>query len=126
MYEGYVGDEAAFVREADSTEATVYEPTETFHRVQLDEFVEETKKEAKRLARGSTPKSKAARIAEIQANRKQEKDVIQQSNTEATLRERGFQPAREEVKEPEEEMDPIQRKIREALEKRLREEESNP
>lgn len=123
MYEGYVGDEAAFLREADSTEAVVYEPTETFHSVQLDEFIEGTKKEAKRLAQGSSPKSKAARIAEIQANRKQEKESIQQANTEATLKERGILTAKE-VEEPKEEMTLIQQKIREALEKRLQEEGS--
>ena len=123
MYEGYVGDEAAFVREADSTEAIVYDPTERFHRIQLDEFIEDTKREAKQLAKGSSPKSKATRIAEIQSNRKQEKELIKKANTETTLKERGIQP-KKEVKELTEEMTPIQRKIREALEKRLQEEES--
>lgn len=123
MYDGLVGDEAAYVREADSTEATVYAPTEDFHYVQLDEFIEATKKEAKRMAAGSSSKSKAARIAEIQSNRKKEKEAILEANTNATLKERGICPGKE-VKEPAEEMTLIQRKIREALEKRLQEEES--
>ena len=108
---------------ADSTEATVYAPTEDFYYVQLDEFIEATKKEAKRMSAGSSSKSKAARIAEIQSNRKKEKETILEANTNATLKERGIQP-REEVEEPAEEMTLIQRKIREALEKRLQEEES--
>ena len=123
MYEGLVGDEAAFVREADATEATVYAPTEDFHYVQLDEFIEATKSEAKRLAADSSSRSKAARIAEIQSNRKKEKETILEVNTNATLKEHGFRPGKE-ANAPEEEMTPIQRKIRMALEKRLQEEES--
>ncbi len=120
MYEGLVGDEAAFMREADSTEAVVYAPTEDFHAVQLDEFIEDTKKEAKRMATGSSAKSKAARIAEIQFNRKKEKETIQQTNTEATLKERGIQP-RKEAEEPEEDVSPIQKMIQDTLERRQKE-----
>ena len=120
MYEGLVGDEVAFMKEADSTEAAVYAPTEDFHYGQLDEFIEETKKEAKRLAASGSTKSKATRIAEIQSNRKHEKEIIRQSNTDATLRERGIQP-REEVEDPEEE-NQMQKKIHDALIRRQKKE----
>ena len=120
MYEGYAGDEASFVREKDSTEATVYAPTEDFHSVQLDEFIEDTKKEARRLAAGSSSKSKAARIAEIQTNRKREKETIREVNTEATLAERGIHPGKDDEK-PEEEISPIQKMINDALDQRLKE-----
>ena len=75
------------------------------------------------MAAGSSSKSKAARIAEIQSNRKKEKETILEANTNATLKERGIYSGKE-VEEPAEEMTLIQRKIREALEKRLQEEES--
>ena len=125
MYEGYTGDEASFVREMDKTEATVYAPTEDFHSVQLDEFIEATKKEARRLAAGSSSKSKAARIAEIQANRNREKEAIRETNTEATLAERGIHPEKD-AEQPEEEPSPIQKMISDALDQRLKKEGLKP
>ncbi len=119
-YEGLVGEEAAYMREADSTEAAAYAPTEDFHYVQLDEFIQETRKEAKRLAAGSSSRSKAARIAEIQSNRKKEKETILQTNTDATLQERGIRPGKEE-EEPEGDVSLIQKMIQDTLEKRQKE-----
>ena len=121
--EGLSTEEAAWMVKADSTEAITYAPTEDFHSVQLDEFIEETKQEARRLAASVSSKSKAVRIAEIQTNRKRENEVILQANTDTTLKTHGIQPEKEVTEEETDNMPLVQKMIHDALDKALKKEE---
>ena len=123
MYEGLSAEEAAWMAKSDSAEAITYAPVEDFHSVQLDEFIEETKKEASRLASSVSSGSKAARIAEIQTNRKRENEVILQANTDKTLKTYGIQPEKEVAEEETDDMPLVQKMIHDALDKALKKEE---
>ena len=123
MYEGLSAEEAAWMAKADSTEAITYAPTEDFHSVQLDEFIEKTKQEAKRLASSVSSRSKAARIAEIQSNRKRENEIILQANTDTTLKTHGILSEKEVTEEEEDDMPLVQKMIHDALDKALKKEE---
>ena len=122
MY-GHLSAEESFVlAEADKAELAAYELTEKLESVKLDECIQEIRANAARAATGSENRSKAQRIASIQANRKKEKKDIVARNTEVTLQENGI-PAPKEVKEESDEMTPVQKMIRDALNKALKEEE---
>lgn len=122
MY-GHLSAEESFVlAEADKAELAAYELTEKLESVKLDECIQEIRANAARAAAGSENRSKAQRIASIQANRKKEKKDIVARNTEVTLQENGI-PAPKEVKEESDEMTPVQKMIRDALNKVLKEEE---
>ena len=57
----------------DHEEHAAYAPTEDFHRVQLEEFIMKTKADALKNLPDGQAKSQAARISEIEANRKKKK-----------------------------------------------------
>ena len=120
-FEGMGTEEAARIAAFDHEEKAAYGPTEDFHRVQLEEFIEKTKAAALAKLPGNAVKSKAARISEIEANRKKEKEAIRERNTAETLRKRGLPPEKdagsEDASEP---VSPITRMLQEALDKALK------
>ena len=126
MYGRLSEEEASVLADADKKEYATYELTETLENVKMDEFIQEICQNATRAAAGSDPRSKAQRIASIQANRKNEKQTVIDRNTESTLQ--GLEtPVQKEVKEEEpESMTSVQKMIKNALHKALKEEEQKP
>lgn len=130
IYSGRSVHEADRMAAADSEEKAVWDVTEDFHRVQLDEYIERVKREARDQQPDRIAKSKAARIAEIDENRRKEREQIKKRNTEETMKSirgvsavpgpegnNGGMPAESKAAEP---VDPMTERLRKALEQRLR------
>ena len=115
IYEGTSTEEAQRMAAFDHEEKVTYEPTEDFHRVQLDEFIDKIKAEALAKQPKKPDKSKAARISEIESNRKREKELIRERNTKDTLKRRGFAPADTDSGKSPEQISPITRMLQQAL-----------
>ena len=121
IYEGTSAEEAAWMAAYDHEEQTAYAPTEDFHRIQLEEFISKTKAAALEKLPTGQGKSKAARISEIESNRKKEKEAIRERNTAETLRRQGFLPGPgNDEPERKESVSPITRMLQEALDKALK------
>ena len=120
-FEGMGTEEAARIAAFDHAEKAAYEPTEDFHRVQLEEFIAKTKEDALAKLPGKAGKSKTARISEIASNRKKEKEAIRERNTAETMRKQGLLPEMEEggadTSRP---VSPITRMLQEALDAALK------
>ena len=107
----------------DHEEKAAYEPTEDFHRVQLEEFITKIKADALAKLPAKTGKSKAARISEIESNRKREKEAIRERNTAETMRKHGGLPEKDagaDTAGTPEPVSPITRMLQEALDKALK------
>ena len=120
IYEGTSTEEAASIAAYDHEEQVSYAPMEDFHRIQLEEFIAKTKADALEKLPKKQTKSKAARISEIETNRKKEKEAIRERNTAETLKRQGILP---DIKEPKqdgpESVSPITRMLKDALDKAL-------
>ena len=122
-FEGMDTEEAARIAAFDHEEKAAYEPTEDFHRVQLEEFIAKTKADAQAKLPGKAGKSKAARISEIEANRKKEKESIRERNTAETMRKHGILPEKDadaDTAGTPGTVSPITRMLQEALDKALK------
>lgn len=121
IFEGVGTEEAARMAAFDHEEQAAYKPTEDFHRVQLDEFIKKTKADALAKLPGRPGRSRSARLSEIEANRKKEKEAIRERNTAETLKKQGFPPGSGPcaAKAPAP-VSPIARKLQEALDKALK------
>ena len=106
----------------DHEEQASYAPTEDFHRVQLEEFIEKTKADALAKLPKKTGKSNAARISEIESNRRQEKESIRGRNTAETLKRQGVAPvaATNSGDDNPQTVSPITKMLQEALDKALK------
>ena len=122
-FEGMGTEEAARIAAFDHEEKAAYEPTEDFHRVQLEEFITKIKADALAKLPAKTGKSKAARISEIESNRKREKEAIRERNTAETMRKHGGLPEKDagaDTAGTPEPVSPITRMLQEALDKALK------
>ena len=122
-FEGMDTEEAARIAAFDHEEKAAYGPTEDFHRVQLEEFIAKTKADAQAKLPGKAGKSKAARISEIEANRKKEKESIRERNTAETMRKHGILPEKDadaDTAGTPGTVSPITRMLQEALDKALK------
>ena len=122
-FEGMGTEEAARIAAFDHEEKAAYEPTEDFHRVQLEEFIAKTKADALAKLPVKTGKSKAARVSEIEANRKKEKEAIRERNTtESTRKHSGLleKDAGADTAGTSGAVSPITRMLQEALDKALK------
>ena len=116
-------EEAARIAAFDHAEKAAHEPTEDFHRVQLEEFIAKTKADALAKLPAITSKSKAARISEIESNRKREKEAIRERNTAETMRKHGGVEEKDAGADnpgTSETVSPITRMLQEALDKALK------
>ena len=120
-FEGMGTEEAARIAAFDHEEQVSYAPTEDFHRVQLEEFIAKTKADALAKRPHDAGRSKAARISEIEANRKKEKEAIRDRNTAETMRKHGLLPERAtNTAETPGPVSPIARMLEEALDAALK------
>lgn len=121
-FEGMDTLEAARIAAFDHEEQAAYAPTEDFHRVKLEEFIEKTKADALAKLPAKTGKSKAARLSEIETNRKKEKASIREKNTAETMRK--LNPLLEidtgNGKASSQPVSPITRMLQDALDKALK------
>ena len=121
IYEGTSAEEAARMAAYDHEEHAAYAPTEDFHRVQLEEFIMKTKADALKNLPDGQAKSQAARISEIEANRKKEKDDIRERNTAETLKRRSILPdPGDAAPDRHESVSPVTRMLQEALDNALK------
>ena len=120
IYEGTSTEEAQRMAAFDHEEQASYAPTEDFHRIQLEEFITKTKADALAKLPPKPEKSKAARISEIEANRKKEKDAIRERNTRETLKRQGVLPESGGETEAPPVVSPITRMLQEALDNALK------
>jgi hypothetical protein len=86
----------------------------------MEEFIAKTKAEAIAKLPPKPEKSKAARISEIEANRKKEKDAIRERNTRETLKRQGVLPESGGETEAPPVVSPITRMLQEALDNALK------
>lgn len=92
VFLGTSTEEAERMAAYDHEEQVSYAPTEDFHHVQLEEFIEKTKADALAKLPKDQVKSNAARIAGISQNRQKEKEAIREANTAKTLTDLGYMP----------------------------------
>ena len=89
--------------------------------MQLEEFISRTKADALAKRPKDIGKSKAARVSEIEANRKKEKTSIRERNTAETMKKQGLLPEKGTgAEEASEVVSPITRMLQEALDKALK------
>ena len=120
VYEGTSTEEARRIAAFDHEEQAAYAPTEDFHRIQLEEFIEKTKADALAKLPPAPKKSKAARVSEIEANRKKEKEAIRERNTAETMNRQGILPESEKDATGPQAVSPITRMLQEALDNALK------
>lgn len=123
IYNGTSTEEANIMASYDHEEQAVYAPTEDFHRIQLEEFITKTKNEAQAKLPKKQKASNAARISEIAANRKKEKQAICERNTAETLKKQGFQPEGIDADAPSQDsipVSPVTRMLQKALDNAIR------
>jgi hypothetical protein len=120
VYEGTSTEEARRIAAFDHEEQAAYALTEDFHRIQLEEFIEKTKADALAKLPQAPKKSKAARVSEIEANRKKEKEAIRERNTAETMKRQGILPESEKDAAGPQAVSPITRMLQEALDNALK------
>lgn len=122
VYEGTSTEEASRMAAYDHEEQAAYSPTEDFHRIQLEEFIAKTKSAALAKLPAGQEKSRSARISEIDANRRKEKEAIRERNTAETLKRQGLLPENgtDMDEDRPESISPITRMLQEALDKALK------
>ena len=122
IYQGTSTEEAQMMAAFDHEEQASYAPTEDFHRVQLEEFIEKTKTDALAKLPEKPGKSNAARISEIESNRHREKESIRGRNTAETLKRQGMAPVTETGTDDDnaQTVSPITKMLQEALDKALK------
>ena len=124
IYEGLSTEEAAWMATYDHEEQVAYAPIEDFDEVQMMEFAERIKADAMKKIPKEPGKSDAARISEIDANRRRAIEADHEWNTTETMKQQGRLPHSAEPEEPAESeqkiVSPIMKALQEALDKALK------
>ena len=126
IYDGVSTEEAAWMAAYDHEEKVTYAPTEDFDEVQMMDFAERIKSGAIKKFSKTPGKSNAARISEIDANRRKARENDRKWNTAETMKlnqqsrlPQSAEPA--ELAESEQEsVSPIMRMLQEALDDALK------
>ena len=124
IYEGLSTEEAAWMAEQDHKLQVSYVPKEDFRRVQVDEIIANRVSDTMKKIPKGPGKSNAARISEIDANRRRAIEADREWNTTETMKRQGRLPHSAEPEEPaeieQESVSPIMKMLQEVLDEALK------